>query len=232
MKLLLIVFLAIGLQANINVVCKAGIMEDSVAKNYINELLKREPNNIECIIKLANVHLKNGELLKGYNFLAKAYKINPDGVKYSDISDIVPFALEITELVESAKKSGNKELWNKIGDNFFEMGVYMESITAYTNSLLLDQKQSNIALKLAQSYEKSNQPQKAVEQLEVLLAQNAKNFYANYYLGKILRYIKNDEENAKNHLQKAKKILLATKEKFPKTQYPSFMLDINRELDK
>ena len=183
-------------------------------------------------LKLANIYLKSGEILKGYKLIARAYKANPLAVEHSDIANILPYALEMTKLAKQAKKNSDKILWNRVADNFFDMGVYSEPISAYKKSLLIDPNQSEIRLKLALSYKKNNQINRAIEQLEVLLEQNEKDFYANYYLGKMLRYSLNDKENAVLHLKQAKEILSSSKDNFSDMQYPTFMNDINAELGK
>ena len=233
MKLIFfIVALIVSANANVNVVCKAGIMDNSSAKIYINKLLKKEPENIECILKLANIHLKSGELLKGYKLITRAYNTNPLAVGQSDISNILPYALKMTKLAKRAKKNNNKFLWNQVGDNFFDMGVYSESIKSYEKSLTLDLKQPEIGLKLALSYQKSNKIDDAVDQLFTLVEQNEKDFYANYYLGKILRYSITDEDSAVKYFANAKEILVAKKDNFTYMEFTSFMNDINMELGK
>jgi tetratricopeptide (TPR) repeat protein len=227
-----IIFTHTILNANVNVVCKAGIMDNDSAKTYINKLLKKEPKNIECILKLANIHLKNGELLKGYQLISRAYKTNQKAVEDSDIASIVPYALKMTELSKKAKKDKNKLLWNEVGDNFFEMGVFSEAIEVYENSLDLDEDQMQIRLKLALSYSKNNNPDEAVNQLFILIEQNDKYFYANYYLGKILRYSINDEDSAVKFFKDAKNILSKTKKDYTQTEFVTLMNDINRELGK
>lgn len=231
-SLICIILLALFLDANVNVVCKAGIMDNSSAKKYINKLLKKEPENIECILKLADIYLKSGEILKGYKYITRAYDINPRAVKESEIANILSYALEITNLEKKAKQSKNKNLWNELGDNFFEMGVYNETISAYEKSLEIDEAQEDISLKLALSYKKNNLTYKAVEQLKLLVQQNNTNFYAHYYLGKIFRYSLGDEKLAKTYFTKAKELLSVQKDKFSSSQYPHFMYDITLELGK
>lgn len=227
-----IIILNTILNANVNVVCKAGIMDNQNATIYINKLLQKEPKNIECILKLANIHLKSGDLLKGYKLISRAYKTNPKAVEHSNVANILPYALKMTKLAQKAKKESDKLLWNEIGDNFFDMGVYTEAIKAYQKSLDLDDDQLNIRLKLALGYNKSYQVDEAVDQLFTLIEQNEKYFYANYYLGKILRYSINDEDSAVKFFQDAKKILSTTKKDFTQAEYITLMNDINRELGK
>jgi len=233
MKLLFFVlFLIVNLNAHVNVVCKAGIMDNIQAKKYINNLLKDEPKNIVCILKLANIHLKSGDLLKGYKLIARAYKINPKGVEQSSVSSILPYALEMSELARKAKKNNDPMLWNQIAANLFEMGVYAEAIKAYNKSLSIDKNQPKIRLQLALNYNKNNQIDESVDQLFTLVEQNENDFYANYYLGKILRYSITDEDSAVKYFKNAKKILENTKDQFQQREYSIFINDINQELGK
>lgn len=231
-SLIFIILLAFSLQANVNVVCKAGIMDNNSAKKYINKLLKKEPKNIECILKLADIHLKSGEILKGYKYISRAHSINPEAVEQSEIANILNYALEITSLEKRAKKGNDKVLWNELGDSFFNMGVYNETINAYEKSLEIDKTQEEIALKLALSYKKDNQTYKAIEQLKLLISQNSENFYANYYLARIFRYSLGDEKLAKTYYLEAKELLEEQKDDFTSEQYSSFRYDITSELGK
>jgi len=234
MKSIFIIFvLIISTNANVDVACRAGIIDNNSAEElYINKLLKKEPKNIECILKLANIHLESGDLLKGYKFIARAYNINALAVEQSGMGNILPYALKMTKLAKRAKKNKNKFLWNQVGDNFFDMGVYGESIKSYEKSLALDLKQPEIGLKLAFSYQKNNQIDDAVDQLFTLVEQNEKDFYVNYYLGKILRYSITDDDSAVKYFTNAKKILFAKKVDFAEMEFTSFANDINMELGK
>jgi len=230
--LVIIVTLSTILNAGVNVVCKAGIMDNNNAKKYINKVLKKEPKNIECILKLANIHLKSGNLLKGYKLIARAYKINKEAVKKSDVVSIVDFALKMADLAKKAKQNNDTSLWNKIGDNFFDMGAYLEAIKVYSKSLEINDMQADTGLKLALCFDKSNQTDEAINELFILIGNDEKDFYAHYYLAKILRYSINDKDSAMRFFGDAKSILLFTKDDFTDLEYTTFINDINRELGK
>lgn len=230
-SLIFVVLLTLSLSANVNVVCKAGIMDNKDAKIYIHKLLKKEPKNIECILKLADINLKSGEILKGYKYIARAYKINPEAMRNSDVANILSFALEMTDLAKKAKKNSDKNLWNELGDNFFNMGVYNEAIDAYEKSLALGKHQADICLKLALSYKITDQLYKAVEEFKHVIQQNKENFYANYYLGKIFKYSLNDSKIAKQYLINAQKILQKQKDNFETSKYSHYMYDVTSEIN-
>ena len=231
-SLIFIVLLGFSLSANVNVVCKAGIMDNKDAKTYIHKLLKKEPKNIECILKLADINLKSGDILKGYQYIARVYKLNPEAMKNSDVADILPFALEMTDMAKKAKKNSDKNLWNQLGNNFFNMGVYNEAINAYEKSLVLDKHQADICLKLAISYKKTDRFYKAVEEFKHVIEQKKETFYANYYLGKIFKYSLNDPKSAKKYLLTAKTILEKQKDSFKEDQYSHYMYDVTTEINK
>lgn len=231
MKLwILVIFAATFLEASVNAVCKAGIMNSEDAKKYINKFLQEQPNNIECILKLADVYLKSGEILKGYKYIARAYDVDPEEVKSSLVSNIYHQALDIVDLEKRAKQFNDESLWNKLGNNFFDIGVYNEAVYFYEKSMNIDKNQSEIGLKLALSYKNINKIPEALNTLKILIEQNEKNFYAHYYFGKILKYYADDNEMGFLYFEKAKALLEEMKFIIPLADYASFMSDINKEL--
>ena len=206
-------------------------MDNNGAKKYITNLLKKEPKNIECILKLASVYLKSGDILKGYSQLVKAYNINPKAVKKSKFNTILNSALEVITLQHRAKKSQDKELWNAFADNFFDMGAYKDAIYGYNKSLKIEKNQPKIALKLALSYQKSNQVYNAVSTLREILKFEEDNFFANFYLAKILRYELRDEIESHELFLRAKTILEVKKDEFSKSDYIDLKLAIKNELE-
>lgn len=231
MKLLFLIIFCLSLEANVNVVCKAGIMDDESAKKYITKFLQKEPKNIECILKLASVYLKSGDILKGYRQIVKAYNINPKAVKTSKFNTILDSALESIALEKRAKQFEDKDLWNLFADSFFEMGAYKDATYGYRRSLKIDSNQPEIALKLSLSYQKSNQIYKAVSTLREVLRMEEDNFYATYYLAKILRYDLRDEIESHELFSRAKTILEVKQDEFNKEDYISLELILKNELE-
>lgn len=227
---LFFIAITVSVFANVNVVCKAGIMDNQSAKRYINKLLKKEPENIECILKLADVHLKSGELMRGYEQIVKAYNINPDSVKNSSVANVLPDALEMTSLYKQAEKTNNLETWNTIAEVFFKMGAAKEASKAYKKSLEIDPKQEEIALKLALSYKRMKESDLAVGSLEKLLKYHPESFYGNYYLAKLLRYDYDEHTKAKRLFIKAKTTLNKDEGLLPKEQRSRFLYDLEKEI--
>lgn len=211
-------------------VCQLGTMDTQRATEYIQKILDKKPENVECSIALANLYMKKGELMRGFELILRAYTINPVAVKESIVAPILEFALKMTDLKKQALQFNTKELWNQIGDGFYEMGVYKEALKAYEKSIALDKNQADIGLKLALSYNKSDQTYKALEELKNLIALDENNFYANYYFGKILKYSIKDTINSKKYFQKARELLEANKDTVSQKEYPKFLNDIIYEL--
>jgi tetratricopeptide (TPR) repeat protein len=232
MKVLYMVFLLFSMlkAQDIYGVCQLETMDTNSAKEYIEKILDKEPQNVTCTIQLANLYLKKGELSRGFELAVRAHKINPEQVKKSILAPILDFALKMTDLKIRALEVNDKELWNEIGDGYYEMGVYKEALIAYQKSIDINQKQSDIGLKLALSYQKTGQTFKALEELKNLIFQDADNFYANYYLAKLLKYGIKDTINSKKYFQKARELLEANTNTVLEKEYPKFLSDIIYEL--
>jgi tetratricopeptide (TPR) repeat protein len=232
MKVLLVFLtvLNIALAENNHGICELDTLDTKSAKECIQKVLEKEPENIRCIIKLANLYLRQGKVEKGFSLIGRAYKINPEAVKKSPISSILPFALKIDALKKKAKKNNDFKAWNEIGNNFYKMGIYNDAILAYKNSLAINPKQEEINVKMALSYKKIGHVHDALSELKKVLKMNTNNFYANYFAGKILRYSLDDSVSSKKYFSKARRILEANKKVVSPKEYPNFLNDIIYEL--
>ena len=211
-------------------VCEMERADVQKAKEAVELILMNEPTNTVCMLQLANIYLKQGKIAKGFEILVDAYSIDPHNVQNSPISSVLPFALKVTNLKKQANQTNDKELWNKLGDGYFEMGIFNEATLMYKNSLQVDTTQQEIRLKLALSLQKNCQTYSAIDELKNILEKESQNIYANYYLGKILEYdIKSDDE-AKVFFTKAKKALIGEKESFSYLEYTNLLSDISKEL--
>ncbi len=179
--------------------------KDIKAKSLEN-ILKTDPHNIECMLKLASVYLRTGKVAEGFDLITKAYELNPQLVRNAKISKILDLALRLSELKKSAKKSRDYKLWNKLGDIYFDIGIFKEALNAYKKSFELNSKQEKIEILIAVCYDNLDKVKKAKSILENILKNNPNSFYANYYYAKLL---KNELSNPKwkIYMIKAKKIL-------------------------
>lgn len=211
-------------------VCEIDRIDAKKAKASIEAILASEPANVTCMLQLSNIYLKQGNIAKGFEILVEAYSIDPHRVQQSPIAEILPFALKVSALKRQAIRTNDKELWQKLGDGYFEMGIYNEAIDMYKKSLLVDENQSDVRIKLALVFQKNDQAYSAIGELKHVLAADFENFYAHYYMGKILMHTIQSEQEAKRYFQKAKALWLAHKESIPYVEYATYLSDLNKEL--
>jgi len=202
-------------------------------KNYtiesLQKMLQKEPDDVECMVKLVDLYLKRGEVSKGFALLAKAYKKDPKFVKSKKISKIVHVALYINKLENDAKTKNDAKSWNLLGLNYYKMGVFKEAVKCYRKSLKIDPSQIDARLNLAVALSRIGQKYMAIEELDKVIQRDKNNFYAYYYSGKILKYQIGDKNRAKKFLNIAKKLCREQKDKFPKKVYGLYMKDLESE---
>ena len=211
-------------------VCESERIDTQKAKESIEAILVREPSNTVCMLQLANIYLKQGQIAKGFEILVNAYAIDPHNVKNSRVASVLPFALKVTNLKQQAAKTNDKEIWNQLGDGYFEMGIFNEAAILYKKSLLVDETQHMLRLKLALTLQKNSQLYSAIEEVKKVLAQEPKHLYANYYMGKFLTYDLKNRTEAKVYFAKAKTSLIAQKDHYSYLEYTNLLSDITKEL--
>lgn len=224
-------FMFIGaLQAGSYSVCEVERVDMQKAKESIETILMSEPTNVICMLQLANIYLKQGKIPKGFEILVDAYSIDPHTVQNSPVAAVLPFALKVSNLKRQATRTNDKEMWNKLGDGYFEMGIFNEATTMYKNSLLADGTQHEIRLKLSLAHQKNCQTYSALEELKKILEEDKEHLHANYYIGKILTYDVKNINEARPYFLEAKRILLSKKEVFGYLEYTNLLSDITKEL--
>ncbi|KIM07788.1 MAG: hypothetical protein KU29_06010 [Sulfurovum sp. FS06-10] len=233
--MLKIIFLAslITLQAfcaNVHSVCEVERVDIQKAKESIETILLNEPNNVVCMLQLSNIYLKQGKIAKGFELLVDAYSMDPYTVQKSPIADILPFAMKVNTLKRQALRNNDKEIWQKLGDGYFEMGIFNEATEMYKNSLRVDENQPETRLKLSLALQKNCQTYMAIEELKKILAHDKNHIYGNYYIGKILLYDVKNEEEAKQYFLVAKSNLVKQKDVFGYVEYTNLLSDIAKEL--
>ena len=230
-KVFILVWLSsLSLFAGDYTVCEVERFDINKAKEAIETILVSEPTNIKCILQLANIYLKQGRIARGFELLVDAYSIDPHNVQNSAIASVLPFALKVTNLRKQASATNDKESWNKLGDGYYEMGIFNEAVQMYRNSLKVDAMQDEIRLKLAISLQKNCQTYSALEELKTILAHKPSHVYANYYLGKILAHDVKNVDEARPYFKHAKEALIAKKNEVPYLEYTNLLSDISKEL--
>jgi Tfp pilus assembly protein PilF len=211
-------------------VCVTERSDTARAKEAIEAILSTEPNNTECMLQLANIYLKQGNIAQGFEILVDAYSIDPHNVQKSRIATVLPFALKVSNLKQQAAKTNDKDIWNKLGDGYFEMGIFNEASKMYQKSLAVDAMQHMIRLKRALALQKNAQIYTAIEEVQIVLIKEPAHLYANYYMGKFLAYDLRNREEARDFFIRAKASLIAQKDTFGYLEYTNLLSDITKEL--
>ena len=223
MRRYILFFIPIVLYSSNYSICIVQRFDSVIAKAKIEKILDKDPQNIQCLLQLANIYLKKGEISKGFDVLTEAYSIDPNIVKNSKIAKILPFALHVTDLKYKANLTNKYFYWNKLANGYFDLGIMSEAIVYYKKSLKIKPEQIKIRFKLALAYENIGQFYNSIDQIKEVLKENPKNFYANYYMGKILKNGFKNPKKSKKYFNKAYEILLATKDKFNQKEYNSLI---------
>jgi len=198
----------------------------------LKQIIQKNPKDVQCIVKLVNLYLKQGKVAKGFSLLVKAYRLNPTFIKNQKIHKILKIATYMTKLEQKAKQGQNTHFWNLLGFNYYKMGVFKEAIKAYKNSLKIDNSQIEPKLNIAIALSRIGQKYRALEELMDVISQDKNNFYAYYYAGKILKYQIGDKDKAEIYLKKAKKLCKIEKKAFSKKMYKLYLKDLNEETEK
>jgi cytochrome c-type biogenesis protein CcmH/NrfG len=232
---LLSVFLFSGLYAKSFPVCKEFyyINENKTGEKstFLEKILKENPENVECMLKLASLYLRTNRVSQAFDLIRRAYTIDPEFVERQNISKILDLALRLSRLGELAHKNKDPELYNELGDTYYEVGIFDEAAHAYEKSIALDEKQPRIKTLLALSYANLGQYIKSEKVLRRLVEAEPYNFYANYYLGKVLKNGLDQPKEGNIYLRMASYILNHTDIKLEKEGEKEFLRkDLQDEL--
>ena len=190
----------------------------------------RTQNDVDCMLILSSRYLKRGELSLGFYYLSLAYKISPTRVEADKSSKILNLALKLTKLEYNAKKHSNENLWNILGDEYFEMKAFAEAKRAYKNSLKIKPSQIKIRVSYAITLQALKKHYSAVIELKKVLMIDKQNIHANYYIGKILKNNIKDFKKAKKYFRFVIILLQKTKHNLKKAEKDFFVKDSKYEL--
>ncbi len=195
----------------------------------LQKLVQKNPKDMECVLKLIHIYLKNGKVEKGLELLVQADKTDPEFIKNRKIHKILKIAKYLTKLKKTAVKNNDINSWNILGAAYYKMGVFKESIKAYNKSLQISPDQIDARLTLALDLSRTNQAYRAIEELAKVISLDKDNFYAYYYTGKILKYQIKDSKKAKDYLVKAKILCKKQKKSFRADIYQEYIKDLEDE---
>ncbi len=199
---------------------------------YENSKSKIDKGDLDCLLKTIHYCFKKGDVSRGFDLLIRLYKVDPSFVKKHKIYQIIETAKYITDLKNRAKAKNSPMLWNKLALSYYKMGVFNEAIKAYKESLKIDPKQIVPRLTLALALSRIGQKYSAVEELMSVISMDKDNFFAYYYVGKILKYQIKDNKKAQIYLTKAKLLCEKDKNGLGKKMYKIYEKDLENELEK
>ena len=229
-SLFVLPLLMYSLNAGDYAVCEQVRQDDEIAQHLIEAILEKEPHNTQCVLQLANIHLKKGRVTEGFGLVTRAYEINPHAVKQNAVSKVLPSALKVTQLIAQAKKGNDKSAWSRVGEIFFEIGIFKEASLAYEASLKIDEGQIKERLMFALALQNSGQTYRAAEEFKKIITLSEGHFFAHYYLGKLLKHQIYDEKAAQYYLGKAQEVLNKSQHLFPIQEFALLDQDLKKEL--
>jgi len=184
--------------------------EKEQKEKFLEKLLKSEPGNVECMLKLASVYFRTSRVSEGFDLITAAYKLDAKFVKNAKISKILDLALRLSDLRLRANNTNDFTLWNELGDIYFDMGIFKEAMIAYEYSLKINPNQESKEILLAVCYGNEDDLKKAKKVLKDVIERNQNSFYGTYYYAKLL---KNElfAKEWKSYMLKAKDLLKGAK---------------------
>ncbi len=177
---------------------------------FLEKILKEDPKNVECMLKLSSLYLRTNRVSQAFDLIRRAYILNPEYVEKQNISKVLDLALRLSRLNEMAHKNQDYELYNELGDTYYEVGIFDEAAKAYEKSLKLNTPQTEVEIALALTYMNLGENVKSEQVLRALTIREPYNFYANYYLGKLLKNLRNKEKEGLVYLRMASYIISHT----------------------
>ena len=199
------------------------------SEKILQQLVQKNPKDMKCILKLIHTYLKNGKVSKGFELLVHANEIDSDFIKNNKIYKVLKIAKYLTNLKKQAIRDNDINSWNILGMTYYKMGVFNESFKAYTKSLQLNPNQIEPRLSLALDLSRLNQSYRAIRELSKVISLDKDNFYAHYYIGKILKYQIKDNKKAIIYLKKAKLLCKNQKKSFKLDVYKEYIKDLEDE---
>lgn len=192
-------------------------------QTFLEKILEEDPSNVECMLKLASVYLRNNHVSEGFDLIRRAYVLDPKFVEKQDISKVLDLALRLSRLKEIAARENDEELWNELGDTYFEIGIFDEAAKAYENSLDIDADQTKIDILLSLCYGNLDESYKSAQKLKSIVEKEPYNFYANYYLGKVLKNALDNETEGRKYLMMAEYLIVYTNPSFDSSDEKAFL---------
>ncbi|MCH9813653.1 MAG: tetratricopeptide repeat protein [Epsilonproteobacteria bacterium] len=201
-------------------------------QTFLEKILDEDPSNVECMLKLASVYLRNNRVSEGFDLIRRAYALDPKFVESKDIAKILDLALRLSRLQEIATRDNDQELWNELGDTYFEIGIFDEAAEAYSESLAIDQNQTKIEILIALCDGNLDNTDRSAQRLRSIVKKEPYNFYANYYLGKVLKNALGNQKEGQKYLLMAEYLIKYEKPEFDSQEEALFLKnDLEYEIE-
>lgn len=198
---------------------------------FLEKILKENPDNVECMLKLASLYLRTDRVSQAFDLIRRAYTLNPQFVEKQNISKILDLALRLSRLGELAHKNRDPQLYNELGQTYYDVGIFDEAAKAYAESLKLDPKQKKSKIMLALSYANLGAYPKSAKVLREVVRAYPYDFYGNYYLGKVLKNGLGEEKEGNIYFRMAAYLLHHADIKYEKEGEKAFFeKDLKDEL--
>lgn len=167
--------------------------EPGLASVYLEKYLKFKPDDLESYVLLAEAYFKLGNNAESYKNFAKALLLNPNHPQ-------ALYGMGLTQLKERKFKEAAEFLEKAIANNVDSKEIYFELGTAYEELQDLAKAAENYEkyarkgpanpfpawLKLAQTFQRLNQPDRAIAAFREALKINPDDLNCNYNLAKLL----------------------------------------------
>ncbi|MCX8160499.1 MAG: tetratricopeptide repeat protein [Candidatus Saccharicenans sp.] len=167
--------------------------EPGLTSVYLEKYLKFKPDDLEGYVLLGQAYLKLGNTAESYKNFAKAILLNPNHPR-------ALYGMGLTQIKERKFKEAAEFLERAIGNRVELKEVYFELGTAYEELQDLARAAENYEkyarsgpanpfpawLKLAQTYQRLNQPDRAIAAFREALKINPDDLNSNYNLAKLL----------------------------------------------
>jgi predicted Zn-dependent protease len=230
-----IVLSALGLEAKSFAQCDSDLViaesELFSSQKKIEKILKDYPNNLECKLKLSLIYLRNNRVADGFRLITQVYAKDPNLIEQESASKVLDLALRLDRLHSLASRKRDRDLWNELGDAYFDIGIYKEASESYKKSIAIDQNQTDVKILLSVCYGNINKMREAAAVLQRTVIDDPNSFYGYYYLGKILKNNLDDKKLGLEYLKMAEYIFYNGKPKFESKKKKIFIeKDLKKEL--
>lgn len=179
-----------------------------LAKEMLEHIEKRFPDNTEGLLKLAELYYLVRQYQKAIDYTNKALKIDPNLARaYFLKGSIYRETGDTTSALSSLETATEQD--NKYEDAFFDIGVIYAAqknpvaLEYYENVIRINPYNDNVLYARAKLLQDLGRTDEAIREYETILSKNKACSNCNYNLGAIYLNIKKNNEKALDYFTKA-----------------------------